>query len=171
MGSAYSTTNYRGPEYTAEQREYLHYHNDRIGAYFWAAIGGVILLFTLARIGSDFYSWRRRRRAAQAVWTKQQPKIYIDAHQGEVSLSHVPAALTAIFRKISINQPRFIEKLYMVRAFASHSQDGLRAAGIDRPRRAHRRLHRAQFRSHLHPRSRRHRLGASTLVVSFAKLT
>jgi hypothetical protein len=113
MGSAYTKTNYRGAEYTPDELRELYRYNDAVGGYFWAGIGAVILLFTLANVLAKLLSGRRRRAAARAVWTKGQPRLEIDAHAGEVSFSHVDSFFVAIFRKISVNQPRIIEKLYL----------------------------------------------------------
>ena len=126
MGAAYSTTNYRGPEYTEAERAELYRYNDgassatwaaaqgtAVGGYFWAGIGATIAFFTVARLVADAIGWRRRRRAARTVWTRTSCDEPADPNLGKVTISHLPAFAVSLYRKATVDQPRCLEPLGM----------------------------------------------------------
>jgi hypothetical protein len=111
MGNAYSVA--RNRPYTQGELADLNFYNDHCGAYLWAVLGLVLILFTVARLVADTFSRRRRHLAAEAVRGKPQLIIFCDARLGKLCSRHIPSTVLAISRKVAINQPRFIRALHL----------------------------------------------------------
>ena len=110
MGAAYSSQHVR--VYSAERLQSLERYNELVPAFFWTGIGAMLLAQAAVRIAASVMSWRRRRKAWLEMWEGGR-LLGPGRNPDSICWRHLGAASVAVFRKLTINQPRWLEPLCM----------------------------------------------------------